>query len=102
VLDDLLQGCGELAGLLGADEARQGLLDDLVPTEAEQLGDGVVRLQDLALQVGDEHRVGGIRDDDVRVERAADGGAVCGTGLCLLRRRSQNLPGHAGPPESEN
>src|SRR5204863_5228213 len=52
VLDDLAQGGRELARLLGADEAREGLLDDLVLAEAEQLGDGLVGLDDLALEIG--------------------------------------------------
>jgi hypothetical protein len=37
--------------------------------EAQRLRDGVVGLEDLALQVGDELRVGRVGDDDVRPER---------------------------------
>src|SRR6516162_2692883 len=51
--DHLAQRRGELPRLLGADEARQRLLDQLRPAEAEQLRDGVVGLEDLALEVGD-------------------------------------------------
>ena len=69
LLHDLAQGRGELARLLRADEPRQRLLDHLVGAEAEQLRDGVVGLEDLALQVRDEHRVRGVGDDDVRPER---------------------------------
>src|SRR5260370_1003613 len=36
---DLAQGGGELARLLGTDEARQRLLHHLVASEAEELGD---------------------------------------------------------------
>src|SRR5438046_5731648 len=52
----------ELAPLLRADEARERLLDQLVLPEAEEVGDGVVGLQDLALEVGDEDGVGGVLD----------------------------------------
>ena len=67
LLDDLAQGGGELARLLRADEPRERLLDHLVRAEAEELGDGVVGLEDLALQVGDEHRVGGVLDQALGV-----------------------------------
>ena len=67
LLDHLAQGRGELPRLLRADEPRQRLLDELVGAEAEQLGDGVVGLEDLALQVGDEHRVGGVLDQALGV-----------------------------------
>src|SRR5256714_7891920 len=76
VLDDLAEGGRELFRLLGTDEARERLLDDLVLAEAEQLGHGVVGLEDLALEVGDEHRVRRVRDDDVGDERSALGRAV--------------------------
>src|SRR2546423_219034 len=56
VLDDLAKGGRELARLLGADEARERLLDDLVLPEAEQLGDGLVCLEGLALEGGGEDR----------------------------------------------
>src|SRR5213083_540627 len=58
---------GELALLLRADEARERLLEQLVLAEAQQLGDGIVGLQDLALEVGDEHRVGRVFDQALRV-----------------------------------
>ena len=66
-LHHLAQRRGELARLLRADEARQRLLDQLVRAEAEQLGDGVVGLEDLAFQVRDEHRVGGVLDQALGV-----------------------------------
>src|SRR3989441_337590 len=69
-LDDLAEGGGELTGLLGADEARERLLQHLVLAEAEELGDGVVGLEDLALEVGDEHGVGRVGDDGIGIERA--------------------------------
>src|SRR5262249_43740889 len=68
--DHLAEGGGELARLLGADEARQRLLDQLRRPGAQELRDGGGGLQDLALQVGDEHRVGGVGDDDVGPEGA--------------------------------
>src|SRR5207249_4661843 len=57
----------ELARLLRADEARERLLDQLVLPEAEELGDRIVGLQDLALEVGDEHRVGRVLDQALGV-----------------------------------
>ncbi len=78
VLDHLVQRGGELARLLLADEARQRLLEHLVAAEAQQLRDRVVGLQDLALQVGHEHRVGRVGDDDVGVESGSRGGAALG------------------------
>ena len=50
----------------------------------EQLRDRVVRLEDLALQVRDEHRVRRIGDDDVRVENLA-AGALFGFVEALFR-----------------
>ena len=46
---------------------RQRLLDQLVGAEAQELEDGVVGLEDLALQVGDEHRVRGVLDQALGV-----------------------------------
>src|SRR5204862_7851770 len=66
-LDHLAEGGGELARLVLADEARERLLDDLVPAEAEEFGDGVVGLEDLALEVGDEHRVWRVLDQRLGV-----------------------------------
>src|SRR5256714_13190240 len=66
VLDDLAKGGRELARLLGTDEARERLLDDLVLAEAEQLGNGVVGLNDLAFEVRDENRVGRVVDQPLR------------------------------------
>src|SRR5439155_24221686 len=62
-LDDLAQGGRELPRLLGADDARERLLDQLVRAEAEQAGDGVVGLEYLPLEVRDEHRVGRVLDE---------------------------------------
>src|SRR2546430_379505 len=61
-LDDLAEGRGELASLLGADEARERLLDQLVRAEAQEGKDRVVGLQDLSLEIGDEHGVRRILD----------------------------------------
>src|SRR6266550_3589952 len=66
-LHDLAEGRGELACLLGADEAGQRLLEQLVRAEAEQRGDRVVGLEDLALEVGDEDRVGRVLDQALGV-----------------------------------
>src|SRR5207237_1366707 len=54
-LDHLTERRRELARLLGADEARQRLLDDLVLAEAEQLRDGVDRLDRISIEVSDEN-----------------------------------------------
>ncbi len=40
----------------------------LILAEAQQLGDSIIGLQNLALQVGHEHRVWSIGDDDVRIQ----------------------------------
>src|SRR5438093_4545344 len=67
MLDDLAKGGRELARLFRADEARERLLDDLVLPKAQQLGNGVVGLDDLALEVGDEDRVRGVVDQTLGV-----------------------------------
>ena len=61
-LDDLAQGSDELAGLLGRDDSRQRLFDDLIGTESQQCEHGVVGLEDLASQVADEDRVRSVFD----------------------------------------
>src|SRR5213593_4068100 len=66
-LHDLAQRGGELPCLLRADEARERLLEHLVLAEAEELRDRVVGLEDLALEVRDEHRVRGVLDQALRV-----------------------------------
>src|SRR5438552_765539 len=86
-LDDLAQGRGELACLLGADEAGQRLFEQLVRAEAEQRGDRVVGLEDLALEVGDEHGVRRILDQAFRV----------GAGLVELPHVAQDAD-HADRP----
>src|SRR5256886_13787965 len=53
--------------LLGADDAGQRLLEQLVGAEAEQRGHRVVGLQDLALEVRDEDRVGGVLNEALGV-----------------------------------
>src|SRR5438093_751800 len=62
-LHDLPQCRRELPCLLGADEARERLLEELVRAEAQERGHRVVGLQDLPLEVGDEHRVRGVLDE---------------------------------------
>jgi hypothetical protein len=73
-LDHLAKGRRELAGLFGADEPRQRLLQHLVLPKPQQFGNRVVGLKNLPLQVRNEHRVRGVRDDDVRIERVVGGG----------------------------
>src|SRR5438132_840207 len=65
--DDLAESGRELPGLLGADEARERLLEHFVLAEAEELGDGVVGLEDLPLEVGDEDGVRGVLDQALGV-----------------------------------
>src|SRR3989442_956846 len=48
--------------LLGGDEARERLLDQLVRTEAEERGNRVVGLQDLPFEDGKEDVVGRVVD----------------------------------------
>src|SRR5205807_101354 len=62
-LDDLAEGGGELARFLGADEAGERLLEQLVRTEAQEGRDRVVSLQDLPFEVGDEDGVRGVLDE---------------------------------------
>src|SRR5205807_1952839 len=95
--DDLAQGRRKFPRLLLADEARQRLLDHLVAAEAQELRDGVVGLEDLALEVRDEHRVGGVLDDDVRNENLA-----CGASAVTARLIGgvQDLLGHSVPPNT--
>src|SRR5256885_104520 len=61
--DDLAEGGGELARFLGADEAGERLLEQLVRTEAQEGRDRVVSLQDLPFEVGDEDGVRGVLDE---------------------------------------
>src|SRR5216684_3855553 len=68
-LDHLAQGSEELSRLFGADKARERLLQHLVWTEAEQLVDRVIRLQDFSFQVRDEHRVRRVLNQAVRVRQ---------------------------------
>jgi len=65
--DDLTQHGRELPRFVHADEARQRLLDDLGRPKSEQCVDGVVGLQDFALQVGDEDRIGRVLDEALGV-----------------------------------
>src|SRR5438094_315574 len=50
--DDLAQGGCELASVLRHDETRHTVRDQIVGSNAKELGNGVVGLEDLALQVG--------------------------------------------------
>src|SRR5438445_101847 len=68
--DDLAEGGGELAGLLGTDEAGERLLEQLGWAKPEELGDRVVGLHDFAFEVGNEHRIRSVGDDDVGIQRA--------------------------------
>src|SRR3989454_6823704 len=82
---------------LGADEARERLLEHLILAEPEQLGNRIVGLQDLAFEVGNEPRVRGVRDDDVGIQRAARLGAPAVT-LSDARLRTEFQPSsHDGP-----
>src|SRR3989475_5648156 len=67
-LDDLAEGAHQLARLVQADEAGQRLLQHFVLAEPQELGDRLVGDEDLALEVGNEHRVRSIGDDEVGVE----------------------------------
>src|SRR2546422_728112 len=82
-IDHLAEGGGELPSLRGADEARERLFEHLVLAEAEELGDGVVGLEDLALEVGDEDRIRGVLDEALSV----------GPGLVELAHVAQDADG---------
>ena len=79
-LDDLTESGRELARLLLADEAGERLLDHLVAAEPEELRDGLVRLEDLPLEVGDEHRVRRVFDQPLCATRGP-----CRARACLRR-----------------
>src|SRR5207247_286103 len=66
-LDHLSQRRGEFARLFRADEPRQRLLYQFVWSKAQQLGDRIVGLQDLALEVRDEDRIRRILDQALGV-----------------------------------
>jgi hypothetical protein len=66
-LDDLPQGRDELARFLRTEKAGQGLLDDLILTKAQQVGHGVIGLEDFALKVGDENRIRRVPDQALGV-----------------------------------
>src|SRR5439155_26345946 len=66
---DLPQRRCEFPRFLRTDEARKCLLEHFVLAEPQQLGHGVVGLQDLAFEVRNEHGVRGIRDYDAGIKR---------------------------------
>src|SRR5207302_3700 len=80
---DLPERRREFSGLLGTDETRERLLEHLVRAEAEELGDGVVGLEDLPLEVGDEDGVRGVLDQALGV----------GPGLVELAHVAQDADG---------
>src|SRR5207249_9766750 len=82
-LHNLPECCRKLPRLLGADEAGQGLLEQLVRAKAEQRRHGVVGLEDLALEIGDEYWVGGVLDETLSV----------GPGLVELAHVAQDADG---------
>src|SRR5262249_42161441 len=59
----------DLPRLVGREKPGDGLLEPLVPPQAQQTRDRIVGLEDLAFQVTDEDRIGRVRDDDVGGER---------------------------------
>jgi hypothetical protein len=72
------------------------LLEQLVRAKAQQLGDRLVGLQDLALQVGDEDGIRGIGDDGVGVQAHARFGGRAALGMTsrtrsLARRATHRL-----------
>src|SRR5207245_1574608 len=87
----------EFASFLATDEARQGLLQHLILTEPEQLGNRVVRLQNLAFKIGDENWIRGVGDDDVGIQRAArfDAGPAAELDPARVRREFR-WSGHLG------
>src|SRR5213594_3322661 len=68
--DHFAQRCRELARLLRADEAGERLLEHLSLAKPEELGDRVVGLHDFAFEVGNEHWIRSVGDDDVGIQRA--------------------------------
>src|SRR3989454_9153879 len=78
------------ARLVQADEAGQRLLQHFVLAEPQELGDRLVGDEDLALEVGNEHRVRSIGDDEVCVETIHREN--------LFRRRAFGRAAPAPPP----
>src|SRR2546430_17675258 len=64
---------------------------------SQELGDGIVGLEDLALEVGDEDRVRGVGDDDVGIERPAPFGAPAVTLDHVRLRHAFRPSSHFGP-----
>src|SRR3989475_6489225 len=82
----------------GRDEARERLLEHLILAKPEQLGNRIVRLQDLAFEVGDEHGVRGVGDDDVGIQRTVRFEVPAVT-FDRGRLRTEFLPSsHSKPP----
>src|SRR3989442_1038517 len=97
-LHDLPEGRQELPSFIGRDDARERLLNQLVRTKAEEREDGVVGLQDLPLEVGNEDRVRRVGDDDAGIQRAARFDRP-GITLDHARLRTEFQPcSHFGPP----
>src|SRR3989442_956850 len=88
----------ELPRFIGGDEARERLLEHLILTKPEQLGNRIVRLQDLAFEVGDEHGVRAVGDDDVGIHRTVRFEVPAVT-FDRGRLRTEFLPSsHSKPP----
>ena len=73
-VNDLAHRSDELLGFRRAEEAREGLFEDLVTAETEQLRDCFVRFEDFSVEIGDEHRVRRVGDDDVGGKSASNVG----------------------------
>jgi hypothetical protein len=67
VLDYFIEREHEFSRFLRRDDAGEGLLNQLSGTKAEQLEDGVVGLENLTLEVGDEERVWGVGDNNLGI-----------------------------------
>src|SRR6266852_5235358 len=94
----LAQRRRELPRFIGGDEARERLLEHLILAKPEQLGNRIVRLQDLAFEVGDEHGVRGVGDDDVGIQRTVRFEVPAVT-FDRGRLRTEFLPSsHSKPP----
>ena len=63
LVDDLAHRSNELARLVWRDDVRQRLFDQFRRSESEEVEDGIVRLENLSVEIGDEHRIGRILDE---------------------------------------
>src|SRR5919197_2824574 len=66
-LDHLAKRGHEVTRFLDGDDPGQRLLNQFVGSETQQVEYGVVRLKNLAVEIGDKHGIGRILDEALRI-----------------------------------